>query len=167
MVGTQARRSVAKRRTAGRAKLVLGWREWVCLPEFGNALVKAKIDTGARTSSIHAYNLHIDVVGSQMIARFDIAPRGRNRRDEPSAQVPITEFRSVRSSNGESQIRPVIRMSLALGARIKEVEVSLSERDEMGFRLLVGREAIRGDCVVDPGRSFLLGNPGKALGVEQ
>ncbi|TWT66194.1 ATP-dependent zinc protease family protein [Allorhodopirellula solitaria] len=136
---------------------IIGWREWVGLPELGVAHVKAKIDTGARSSSIHAFDVETYVEDDVERVRFSIHPV-QNRDDIfVNADVPILERRHVRSSNGEVSERIVIRTPLAILQRQVLVDLTLANRDAMGFRMLVGREAIRRRFLVDPAASFLAG----------
>lgn len=137
-------------------KLVIGWREWIALPELGIAAIKPKIDTGARSSSLHAFNMETFERGGATWVRFDVHPLQRNAA-AVRAEARVLEFRHVRSSSGHQSLRPVIRTDMALGGRQWAVELTLAARDEMGFRMLLGREAVRGRFVVDPARSFLLG----------
>jgi hypothetical protein len=134
---------------------VIGWREWVALPEFGVRAIKVKVDTGARTSALHAFRLHVLDDADGPVAQFEIHPEQRRATDAVVVTSPIVGWRRVRSSNGELQKRPVIRTHLGLGEDRWPIEVTLTNRDEMGFRMLLGRAAIRRRYVVDPGRSYL------------
>jgi hypothetical protein len=149
-------------------RLIVGWREWVALPTLGIAAIKPKIDTGARSSSLHAFNVETFERGGATWVRFDVHPIQREDKTIVRAEARVLEFRHVRSSSGHQTLRPVIRTDLVLGGRRWTVELTLAARDEMGFRMLLGREAMRGRFVVDPARSFLLskapgrrGSPGK------
>jgi hypothetical protein len=134
---------------------VIGWREWVGLPALGVDAIKAKVDTGAKSSSLHAWDIEMD--DRTGLVRFNVHPLQDDDSLVVSTSAPLVEHREVRSSNGEVEMRPVIRTAaLVRGARF-EIELSLSRRDEMGFRMLLGRSAIRRRFVVDPGRSFLGG----------
>ncbi|TWU15233.1 ATP-dependent zinc protease family protein [Allorhodopirellula heiligendammensis] len=136
---------------------IIGWREWVGLPELGVGRVKAKIDTGARSSSIHAFDVETYVENEVERVRFSIHPV-QNRDDVfVNADVPILERRHVRSSNGDVAERIVIRTPLAILQRRIMVDLTLANRDAMGFRMLVGREAVRKRFLVDPAASFLAG----------
>lgn len=140
-------------------RTVIGWREWVGLPSLGVDWVKAKSDTGARSSSLHAFDLeHFERADAPWV-RFEIHPWQRSKADAVVAEAPLADERHVKSSSGTMQHRPVIRTALALGSRAVEVDLTLTRRDEMGFRMLLGREAMRGRVVVDPGASYLLGRP--------
>ena len=134
---------------------VLGWREWIALPELGIDRIKAKIDTGARSSAIHAFNLKRFERDGKGWVRFAIHPHQRSGRGEVIVEAPILEFRRVRSSGGHVTNRPVIVTAVAWGGAKWNVELTLASRDTMGFRMLLGRQAIRGRMVVDPGRSFV------------
>lgn len=137
---------------------VLGWREWVALPELGIPHIKAKVDTGARSSALHAVETEeLEGPGGARI-RFTLFPL--QGRSEPSHRVEavVVDRRSVRSSSGEAVVRPVVRVQVEVGGTRWPVEVTLARRDDMGFRMLLGRTAIRGRFLVDPGRSFLQGN---------
>ena len=138
---------------------VIGWREWVGFPELGVARIKGKIDTGARSSALHVFGIEPFRRDGRSMLRFSVAVQQRTRRVAVPAEAEQIEERTVRSSGGHEQVRPVILTSLALGGDIWPIELTLTRRDEMGFRLLVGRQAIRGRALVDPGRSFLANAP--------
>ncbi len=137
--------------------LVIGWREWVSLPELGIARIKAKIDSGARSSSVHAFDVQPFFQGHQEFVRFTIHPAQRRDTPEIAVVTPILERRLVRSSNGETDYRIVIRTELTLLGQSFAVDLSLANRDAMGFRMLVGREAIRGRFLIDASQSYLAG----------
>jgi hypothetical protein len=117
--------------------------------------LKAKIDTGARTSALHAHDLRRD--GD--VVTFSVHPWQGSDDDAVQVRARVVDEREVRSSSGETEQRPVVRTSLGLVGLLGPVELTLTNRDEMGFRMLVGREALRGRFVVDPGRSYLGGRP--------
>ncbi len=134
-----------------------GWREWVALPDLRIDWIKAKIDTGARTSSLHAYDLQeFEREGEQWV-RFTVRPWQDSQADAVVAELPVHDRRAVRSSSGHAQERIVVQLMVRLVDREVLAEVTLSNRDEMGFRMLIGREALRRGFVVDPARSFLGG----------
>jgi hypothetical protein len=136
-------------------KSLIGWREWVGLPELGVAWVQAKVDTGARSSSLHAWDVRIDE--DVHVVRFAVHPF----QEDDDFTVPVTadlvDVRDVRSSNGEVERRPIIATKAVIGGVVAPIELSLANRDEMGFRMLLGREALRRRFFVEPGRSFLGG----------
>ena len=134
-----------------------GWREWVQLPDVGIPWIKAKLDTGARTSSIHAYDIaSFERAGADWV-RFRLRPWQESNDDEAVVECPVHDRRRVRSSSGHVDQRFVVRMRVILVGREVDAEVTLSNRDQMGFRMLIGREALRGGFVVTSGRSFLGG----------
>ena len=132
-----------------------GWREWVQLPDVGVPWIKAKLDTGAQTSSIHAYDVEaFDRDGTAWVT-FRIRPWQRSDADEVEIERPVHDVRRVRSSSGHVQERFVVLMPLVLVGFEVTAEVTLSNRDAMGFRMLIGREALSRGYVVDSARSFL------------
>jgi hypothetical protein len=135
----------------------VGWREWVSLPALGVPHIKAKIDTGARSSALHAFD--IEVVGAYV--RFVLHPIQRRLGPTISAEAPLLGERQIRSSNGLVSRRPVIRTPVEILGERREVELTLVPRDEMGFRMLLGRQAIKDGFLVDPGRSYVGGRPRK------
>lgn len=134
---------------------VIGWREWVALPELAVERIKAKIDTGARTSAIHAFDIREIEIDGQRHVEFWLHPVQRKRRPQIKCVAPIFDQRHVRSSSGEQQYRYIIRTSLRIGRRRRLIELSLAKRDIMGFRLLIGRSAMPRGLLVDPNTSFL------------
>lgn len=145
------------RRKPGAPKLVVGWREWVALPELGIDALKAKVDTGARSSALHAFDVEGFHREGERWVRFSVHPRQRDAVTTVRAEAPWIDERLVRSSSGATTRRPVVRCLLHLGDRSWPIELTLVRRDLMGFRMLLGRQALRRRCVVDPGRSFLVG----------
>jgi hypothetical protein len=140
---------------------VIGWREWVALPQLGVKAIKAKVDSGARSSSLHVFDVqHFQRDGIDMV-RFNMHPLQRSTRDTVSAEAPVLEHRSVRSSSGKAQLRPVIVTTLGLLDKVWKVEITLANRDDMGFRMLLGREAFRGRFLVDGGNSYYGGKPAR------
>lgn len=135
---------------------MIGWREWIALPELGIDRIKAKIDTGARSSSLHAFDVreHTTPAGVRMV-RFVIHPVQRDTGVTVEAEAPLLARRTVRSSNGQTELRPVIRTTLRLLGRAWPIELNLTNRDAMGFRLLLGRQAVRRRLLVDAGASFV------------
>ncbi len=141
----------------------VGWREWVALPELGVPSLKAKIDTGARTSSLHAYDVTEFERDGERWVSFGIRPWQKSTDDIVQAQAPLLETRSVRSSSGHAQERPVIRTRITLVGREIDAEVTLTDRDEMGFRMLIGREVLARGFLVDSARSYAGGRPALAV----
>ena len=147
-------------RESGKLRVV-GWREWIGIPSLGIKRIKAKIDTGASSSSLHAYDIEILDHLDPPEVKFKIQPLQKNRTAIIQAQVPVLDFRKVRSSNGETTVRPVIRTRIEIFGRTHEIDVTLFDRAKMGFRMLIGREALRGRFVVDSARSYCAGKPKK------
>lgn len=135
----------------------MGWREWVTLPDLGIAALKAKIDTGALTSSLHAFDLEPFTRDGESMMRFKVNPEQRSRRIIVVAEAPLVDERAVRTSSGHQNLRPVIETLLHVGDEHWRIEVTLTRRDSLGFRMLLGRRALRRRVLVDPGRSFLRG----------
>ncbi len=140
-----------------------GWREWVRLPGIGVPWIKAKLDTGARSSSLHAFDLEEFSRDGADWVRFRVRPWQESDADEVLVELPVHDRRRVRSSTGHVQLRTVVRIPIVLMDREVLADVTLSNRDEMGFRMLVGRQALRRGFVVSPGRSFLGGKPPKPV----
>lgn len=141
----------------------VGWREWVALPELGVPAIKAKVDTGARSSSLHAFHVEEFVRRGVAMLRFQVHPFQRDSKTTIECEAPLLERRKVRSSSGHAVERPVILTQLELCGVRYEVEITLARRDAMGFRMLLGREAVRRRFVIDPGRSYYGGRPAKEL----
>jgi hypothetical protein len=146
-----------------RHMLVIGWREWLAIPEWGIARIKAKIDTGARTSSVHASGIHYFKQDGVDMVRFKVHPHRRSFRHTVIVESAVVDKRVVRSSNGEEDLRPVVRTYVELCGVCWPLEITLAKRKMMGFRMLLGREAMRGRFVVDPGHSFIAGEPSMPL----
>ena len=153
--------TIKKQKTA-RPRPVIGWREWLALPDLGILRIKAKIDTGARTSSLHASHIKKFEREGQPWLRFDLHPLQRNTDSVVRAEAPLLEERWVRSSNGQRSLRPVIETRVTLGEHQWTTEITLVRRDLMGFRMLLGRQGVRRRFLIDPGRSYLLGASLKA-----
>lgn len=137
--------------------LTLGWREWAALPELGLAAVKAKIDTGARTSTLHAFYLESYRHRGERWVRFGVHPLQRRTDVVIHCSAPVHDRRTVSDSGGHRERRYVIRTRIAIGTAAWPVEMTLTNRDSMLFRMLLGRTAMAGRVRVDPGRSFLCG----------
>ena len=137
---------------------IVGWREWVALPGLGVPAIKAKIDTGAKTSAIHAWDVrHFEKDGVEHV-RFKLHPEQKNDADEIACECPLLDTRVITSSNGMKQRRFVIAVDLAMGDATYPIELTLTNRDTMGFRMLIGRQALNGRWLVDPALSFATRN---------
>lgn len=140
---------------------LIGWREWARLPDAGVDWIKAKIDTGARTSSLHAYDIEEFAQGGRDWVRFHIRPWQESLDDITEVQLPIHDRRVIRSSSGHSEKRIVVLLRVEIAGRDVMAEVTLTNRDDMGFRMLIGREALRQGFRIDPAKSFLGGRAPK------
>jgi hypothetical protein len=136
---------------------LVGWREWVALPDLGISAVKAKVDTGARSSSLHAWDVREVARDGESWLHFAVHPLQDDESTPVTCEARWVDEREVRSSNGETELRPYIVTDVVVRGVRYEVELGLARRDEMGFRMLLGRRALRRRFVVDPGRSFLGG----------
>lgn len=137
------------------ALTVLGWREWVALPQLGIAALKVKVDTGARTSALHAFGIE-RLAGGRV--RFRVHPDQNHDESEVVAEADLVDERIVRTSGGHSELRPVVRTQVTMGELAFKVELTLSNRALLGFRMLLGREAIRGRFLIDPRKSYCCGH---------
>lgn len=133
---------------------LIGWREWVKLPGLDCKGIKVKVDTGARTSAIHAFNIQELDKDGQVWVSFDIHPDQKSDKRVISTQAEVLEYREVRNSGGKATLRPVIVTPVTLRGQTWPIELTLANRDDMGFRMLLGRQAIRDRFLVDSGGSY-------------
>ena len=147
--------------------LIFGWREWVRLPELGLPAVKAKIDTGARTSAIHAFELRPFFDGGVQHIEFLLHPRQRDTKTVASCTAQVVDRRKVTDSGGHSEERWVIETPLAVGPHSWSIEVTLTARDNMLFRMLLGRTALINHVLVDSSASYLVGKRPKKVRKKQ
>lgn len=137
---------------------LLGWREWVDLPELGLASIKAKVDTGARTSCLHAFELDPFEQDGQAWIRFKVHPVQKDDGLVVQCEVPICDQRAVTDSGGHTEQRYVICTRLRIGGWDQPVEMTLTSRDNMRFRMLIGRTTLKaGGFLVNPGLSYQSG----------
>lgn len=134
--------------------LIIGWREWVSMPDLGIKRTKAKIDTGARSSSLHAFKIEPFLREDAQWVRFQVHPIQRRDDLMVTCEAVVHDVRCIRSSSGESAERYVIRTPISWMDQTWNVDLTLADRSLMGFRMLIGREAVRGRLLVDPGRSY-------------
>jgi hypothetical protein len=139
--------------------ILIGWREWLALPDLGIAAIKTKIDTGARSSALHVEELSEFMFRGERWVRFRLAPGSRRSGRQQVVESPITDERLVTDSGGNRALRPFIRTRVALGPWSWPVEINLTDRRAMLFPMLLGRSAITGRAMVHPGISFSLGRP--------
>jgi hypothetical protein len=135
--------------------VIIGWREMLALPQLGIEKIKAKIDTGARTSALHAFDLDYFTREDQEMVKFKVHPYQKDSHTTISAEAKLLEHRTVTNSGGYGQFRPVIKTQVQLGSYQWEIELTLTNRDVMGFRMLLGRQAVKKRFLVDSSKSFL------------
>jgi len=136
----------------------IGWREWLSLPELGVPAIKAKIDTGAKTSALHTFRLEFFVQDAREYVRFWLHPLQKNTNIEIVCLAAVADRRIIRDSGGHEEERSVINTPIVLNGKRWNIELSLTSRENMSFRMLLGRSAIRrGAISVDPRRSYVAG----------
>jgi ribosomal protein S6--L-glutamate ligase len=141
-----------------KVKTTIGWEEWCAFPGLGLPAIKAKVDTGAKTSALHAYDIKRVTKDGQNYASFKIHPLQTNESLTLECMAPLVDMRFITSSNGEREKRCVIKALIVIGEKSYETEVTLTSRHKMRFRFLLGREALRkGRFLVDPAKSYVLG----------
>lgn len=138
----------------GKPYVVLGWREWVSLPDLGIAKIKAKIDTGARTSALHAFDIERFHQHGKDKLRFDIHPLQRNDEKIVHCVANLIDVRTVTDSGGHRELRYVIQTPMILGGLYRHIEITLTNRSLMTFRMLLGRKALQQHYIIDPARSY-------------
>lgn len=137
--------------------LTLGWREWVSLPDLGLHRIKAKVDTGARTSAIHAFALRTYEQDGQERVEFRMHPNQKDNGTVVVCDAAVVDKRVVSDSGGHKEERLVIETTLLIGGHSWPIEATLTGRDDMLFRMLLGRTAIKRRAVVNPARSYVVG----------
>jgi len=138
-------------------KRILGCEEWLNLSSIDIPLIKARVDSGAKTSSLHAFNIRTIEEEGKNYVRFDVNPIQNNKKVTIRCKAPLLDRRVVKSSSGDSEKRYVIKVPVTLGGETGEIEVTLTNRDSMGYRMLLGREAMKGKFIVDPEKHFQMG----------
>jgi hypothetical protein len=154
MSKTDAPNKKPKKKKKSSACPVIGWREWVGLPDFGVDKIKVKVDTGARTSALHAHRITKFTKDNATYVRFFVHPTQRKKKPEIECTALVVDEREVKNSGGKATKRFVIRTQIKVGDATWPIELTLTNRDEMGFRMLLGRQAVRRRFLVDPGRSY-------------
>lgn len=138
-------------------KLIIGKEEWCALSALHIPAIKAKIDSGARTSALHADNIHIYSARGEKWVRFDVHPIQKTRGITMHCRAKLVEERDVKSSSGHTERRPVIETAVRIGGVTQTIQLTLTNRDSMGYRMLLGREAMQGRMLIDPEKSFIQG----------
>jgi len=134
---------------------IIGWREWVSLPALGIIKIKAKVDTGARTSALHAFALQPFTENGQHKIRFDIHPFQHNTQKVINCVANVVDKRLVTDSGGHEEERYVVQTPITIAGQTWSIEITLTERENMLFRMLLGRSALRKRFIVNPARSFV------------
>ena len=135
---------------------IIGWREWLALPELQVPAIKAKIDTGARTSALHAFFVEPFTREGRQMVRFGVHPLQKRLDVEIFCEAPVKDFREVSDSGGHREMRYVIETTILIGDLPRQIEMTLTNRDNMKFRMLLGRTAMEGLRVI-PDQSYLTG----------
>jgi len=143
--------------TDNNQKVALGWREWVALPDLGLPAIKTKIDTGAKTSALHAYYTEPYQHKGVDMVKFLIHPIQKNFDFNVECHSPISDYREITDSGGHKEMRYVIESNIVVGTQQWRIELTLTNRDTMRFRMLLGRRAMQNRVIVDPDTSYLQG----------
>jgi hypothetical protein len=146
--------------------LTFGWREWVSLPDLGIERIKAKVDTGARTSALHAFEVRPYSENGRDLVAFRMHPIQKDNQIVINCVADVLDIRSVTDSGGHKEQRFVIRTELSIGKHSWPIDATLTARDDMMFRMLLGRTAIKGHAQVDPSRSYVVGKKRRADGAK-
>lgn len=152
---TYSKKTTSKKRS----KLRIGWKEWCALPELNIREIKAKIDTGATTSAIHAIVLSISEYQGQKFVRFKVYPHQADHYAPKICKARLVAFRYVMSSNGQRERRYVIKTPITVGKLTFSTEITLTDRSPLRFRMLLGRMALKKNFLIEPGKSHLQGRP--------
>lgn len=145
--------------TEAKKKVIVGSEEWCAFPGIGIPAIKARVDSGAKTSSIHAFNIETFRREGVLWVSFEVHPLQGNRKTVIRCERPVVDKRKIKSSSGVAETRYVIAVTMKMGQETWDVELTLANRDSMGYRMLLGREAMNGRLLVDPSASFIMGEP--------
>jgi len=137
-------------------KAIIGWREWVSFPDLGIDKIKAKVDTGARTSALHAFNIEEFNVNGKHMVRFKIHPLQKDNDFIVICEAAVIDVREVTDSGGHCEKRFVIETFITIGNDTFSIEATLTDRDTMKFRMLLGRTALENNFIVDSSKSYVL-----------
>ncbi len=140
------------------SKVLIGWQEWCALPKLHVPAIKAKIDTGAKTSALHASDIRPFHRQGELYVHFVVHPIQRNQKFATNCTAKVIDERSVKNSSGSKETRYVIATRLILGSLAWNIEISLTNRDPMTFRMLLGRDALKGHTLILPGKILIQGN---------
>ena len=143
--------------TPNRIHPVIGWKEWLSLPDLVIPAIKAKIDTGARTSALHTFSIEDYTINGNLMVRFGIHPLQKRKDVELYCEAPVLDRRRVKDSSGHTEMRYTIETKAVLGGVEWPIHITLTNRDRMMFRMLLGRTALEHRFTIDPARSYLSG----------
>lgn len=136
---------------------LIGWKEWLVLPDLGIPALKVKIDTGARTSALHTFSLEEFTSKGRLMVRFGVHPFRKQTTVELFCEAPVVDQRVVKNSGGHSEMRYVIETNALLGTLLWPIKITLTNRDNMMFRMLLGRTALKDRFIIDPAKKYLTG----------
>ena len=148
---------VTRKKKSQKEKIVVGWREWVALPDLGLVAVKAKIDTGAKTSTLHTFEQKLFIKDGIEYVRFGMHPHQERKRQKVYCEAPVFDKRIITDSGGHKENRLVIKTEMYIGEHHWPIELTLTNRETMTYRMLIGRAAMVKKFLVNPSRSFLTG----------
>lgn len=148
-----------KKPSKKKEKLRIGWKEWCALPELNIKEIKAKIDTGACTSALHAHVLSVSEFEGKHFIRFKVFPHQGDRYGPKVCKAELVAKRYVMSSNGQKEKRYVIKTKVTVGKTSFDTEITLTDRSPLRFRMLLGRLALRKNFLIDPAKSHIQGRP--------
>ena len=141
-----------------KTRKIIGWKEWFAFEKLGLPAINGKIDTGAKTSSLHAFNIEHFVKSGIDYVKFEIHPIQKDKNVVRTCTAKVIDYRYVSDSGGKKEKRYVIKSPMKIGKKTIIIEITLANRDSMAFRMLLGREAIKkANMLVDPSKSFLQG----------
>jgi len=138
-------------------KLLIGWQEWCALPKLLVPAIKAKIDSGAKTSALHAFDIRPFHRHGELYVHFIVHPLQRSKKIPTSCTALVVDQRTVMNSGGHKELRYVINTMVTLGQMTWDIEITLTNRDPMTFRMLLGRNALKGHLIIDPGKTLSQG----------
>jgi hypothetical protein len=146
--------------------LTFGWREWVSLPDLEIPMIKAKVDTGARTSALHAFEVRPYSENGRDLVEFRMHPMQKDNETVVTCVADVLDIRTVTDSGGHREDRFAIRTTLSIGTHSWPIDATLTSRDDMLFRMLLGRTAIKGHALVNPARSYVVGKKRRQRGTQ-
>lgn len=143
--------------------LIIGSEEWIALPDLGLPAIKVRVDSGAKTSALHAFNIQKFWKNNQLHVSFEVHPIQNDRSTFVRTEAEVIDERNIKSSSGQAEKRYVIKSQMQMGQTVKEIEITLTNRDAMGYRMLLGREAMGEEALINPNQSFLHGTCSEAF----